>query len=345
MNGRFIVGTIQTETIAVPLVASRWSMKDRMDTMKVRWSIGRMRYTVSPGLYAIGSPDRSSLLFVTANYKLSFDHLRRALEGLNAWILVLNTKGINVWCAAGKKTFGTKEIIFRLQSHQVDRIIDHRKIIVPQLGAPGVAAHEVRKETGFSVIYGPVRAADIKEFIEAGLKATDSMRTITFPLKDRLKLIPVDLFYGKYYLILIPACFLILSGVSSQGYSTDLAVQKGWKAVVMLYAGYLSGTALTPALLPWLPFRRFAVKGVTLGILITALLFVTGIMGNNLLEIASWLFMISGLSSFMAMNFTGSSTFTSLSGVQKEMKVMFPVQMILAGAGLIAWIVARFITR
>jgi len=103
-----------------------------------------MNYRVEPGLYAVGSPDRKSYVFISANYKLSFDHLRRALDEMNAWILVINTKGINVWCAAGKKTFGTNEIIQRITSHRLEQLVDHHRIILPQLGATGVAAHEVK---------------------------------------------------------------------------------------------------------------------------------------------------------------------------------------------------------
>ena len=51
-----------------------------------------MRYSVAPGLYAVGAPDRESDVLVTANYKLSFDTLRRELKGFNAWVLVLDTK-------------------------------------------------------------------------------------------------------------------------------------------------------------------------------------------------------------------------------------------------------------
>ena len=60
-----------------------------------------MHYSVEPGLYALGQPDDSSPVLVTANYKMSFDWLQQALPNRNAWIPVGDTKGINVWCAAG----------------------------------------------------------------------------------------------------------------------------------------------------------------------------------------------------------------------------------------------------
>ena len=274
---------------------------------------------------------------------MSFDHLRSALHGLNAWILVLDTKGINVWCAAGKGTFGTKELVRRIRIHHLADLVSHRRIILPQLSATGVAAHEVKKMTGFSVTYGPVRAADIKAFVDSGLKAGENMRTVTFSAWERLKLIPVDIFYAKYYLILVPAAFFLLSGLNPHGYSIEMAVETGSRSVINLLAAYLSGCALTPILLPWIPFRRFSLKGLLAGWLVAFFLMWAGTMGKSPVEIASWFLIMGGLSSFMAMNFTGSTTFTSLSGVQKEMKTAIPVQITMTSLGLAGWILSRFI--
>src|ERR1039457_6570355 len=99
MKMNFITGQIHSNAGAVPQVATIWTSRDILETMKVRWSVGRMNYKVEPGIYAVGTPDENSNVFVTANFKLSFDHVRRALGGINAWILVLDTKGINEWCA------------------------------------------------------------------------------------------------------------------------------------------------------------------------------------------------------------------------------------------------------
>jgi len=86
---------------------------------------------------------------------MSFDRLRGALAGRDAWILVLDTLGINVWCAAGKGTFGTAEIVRRVQEASLDQVVTHRTLVVPQLGAPGVTAHEVRSACGFRVLLWP----------------------------------------------------------------------------------------------------------------------------------------------------------------------------------------------
>jgi acetyl-CoA decarbonylase/synthase complex subunit gamma len=343
MNPHYIIGQIETSAGKINQVSTVWTKKDLFSTIKVRWSIGRMNYTVTPGLYAVGVPDENSDVFVSCNFKLSFDHLRRALHGMNAWVLVLDTKGVNVWCAAGKGTFGTKELAFRIKEHQLEKIVNHKKIIVPQLGATGVSAHQIKEEAGFKVRYGPVRADDIPAFIANGYKATPEMRKITFNLWDRMKLIPVELFYGNYYLILIPAIFFILAGLNTHGFSVDSSWDNGGRAIVNLCVAYLAGCVLTPIFLPLVPFKRFSLKGLVIGWLMAVLLLYFKWLGTNIFEIISWFLLIGGVSSFMAMNFTGASTFTSLSGVQKEMKISLPIQICGTAAGFIGWIVTRFI--
>jgi hypothetical protein len=340
MNTHFLTGNIIG---AIPQVSTVWSSRDLWNTIKIRWSIGRMDYKIKPGIYAVGQPAEISPVFVTANFKLSFDHVRWALNKMDAWLLVLDTKGINVWCAAGKGTFSTKELIRQINLVGLEKIVNHHKVIVPQLGAVGVSAHEVKKNIGFSVIYGPVRAEDIHDFMEAGMKATKEMRTVKFSTWDRLKLIPVELANGKKYLILVPAIFLILSGLNRKGYSVALAYHDGLRSVFILFIAYVTGCGITPALLPWIPFRRFALKGLLTGWLAAIILAYFHVLGNSYIEIISWFLMIGSLSSFLAMTFTGTSTFTSLSGVQKEMKTAVPAQIGMAGLGIIAWIVSKFI--
>jgi len=262
---------------------------------------------------------------------------------MNAWILVLDTKGINVWCAAGKGTFGTQELAFRIKEHQLEKVVTHKKIIVPQLGATGVSAYKTKEEAGFKVIYGPVKAADIPAFVANGYKATPEMRKINFNLWERTKLVPVELFYAKYYLILIPAIFFILAGLNPLGFSVDASWNNGGRAIINLCVAYLSGCVLSPILLPIIPFKRFSLKGLVMGWLMAILMLYFNFLGTNIFEIISWFLIIGGISSFMAMNFTGASTFTSLSGVQKEMKISLPLQIFGTALGFIGWIVTRFI--
>jgi hypothetical protein len=142
-NDKWVIDEIHTPKGIVPVISTNLHFKDILGSWKVRWGIGRMNYKINPGLYAIGKPNHSSPVLVSANYKLTFDSVRKELSDLDCWILILDTKGINVWCAAGKGTFGTEEIINRISKTKLSEIVSHRKLTMPQLGAPGVSAHEV----------------------------------------------------------------------------------------------------------------------------------------------------------------------------------------------------------
>ncbi len=306
-----------------------------------------MEYTVDPGLYALGSPGKSDPVLVTANYKMSFDRLRESVPGRNAWILALDTNGINVWCAAGKGTFCTEELVRRIGFSQLDRVVDHREVILPQLSGPGVAAYQVRKLSGFKAIYGPIEAANLPAFLDAGMKATPEMRQKTFSLKERTVLVPVELVGAlKWTLIMIPGFFL-LGGLGGDAGFWSGMLHYGLFAVLCLLGALVSGAVLTPILLPWLPGRAFAVKGLVMG-LITAILFAvfrTGFFSNwnDWPEILAWVLLISSFSAYLAMNFTGASTYTSLSGVRKEMKWAVPLEIIGAVAGFCLWLGSRFV--
>ena len=214
MKSNFITGSVQIGETPVKQVSTLLGTADHLGALMVRCGINRNRYRVDPGLYSVGKPCNTSDVFVTANYKLSFDHLRKNLSGTDGWILVLDTKGINVWCAAGKGTFGTAELNRRISQVSLHRIVSHKRIILPQLGATGVAAYKVKEETGFNVRYGPVRAADLKAFLKADYKATKEMRKVTFGLRDRMKLVPNDFIYGKYYLLTALLLIFLLSAIN-----------------------------------------------------------------------------------------------------------------------------------
>lgn len=309
----------------------------------MRWAIGRKNYKIDPGLYALGAPDENSPVLVSANYKLSFDSLRSSLPGRSVWILALDTDGINVWCAAGKGTFGTAELAARIEAAKLAEVVRHRKVIVPQLGASGVSAHEVPKQCGFKVVYGPVRAEDLPAFIDSGMKASPAMRTKTFSAGERLSLVPVEVVHAfKYFLIALPFILLFGGFKGHDGFLADALRFGGFTALGFLTA-LAAGCVLTPLLLPWLPGRAFSLKGAWTG-MICALFFLmirasVGFLPSlKLLEFGAWVLLIPGISAYLAMGFTGCSTYTSLSGVKKEMKWAVPAQIISVSLGVFLWI-------
>ncbi len=306
-----------------------------------------MHYTVAHGLYALGEPDEKSPVFVTANYKMSFDKLREALPGRDAWILALDTQGINVWCASGKGTFGTMELVGRIELSGLSKIVSHRELILPQLSGPGVAAHRVKKSSGFKVIYGPIRSKDLPAFLDTGFKATSEMRLKTFTTWERMELIPMELMGALKPGILVILVFFLLAflGRSREGWIN--ALSHGLFSALALLAAVLAGAVFTPLLLPWLPGRAFSVKGLGPGVLFAAIasacLWGGGITKAGGLEILAWILLIPALSAYLAMNFTGASTYTSLSGVRKEMRWALPLEMGAGIVGIILWLGSQFI--
>jgi hypothetical protein len=308
----------------------------------MRWGFGRTRYSIAPGLYAIGTPTADSHVLVTANYKMTFDILRRDMQGHDLWVLVIDTKGINVWCAAGKGTFGTEEIVSQVRKAKLQEVVNHRNLIVPQLGAPGVAAHEVKKGCGFKVCYGPVRSRDLPTFLSHGLTATPEMRRVTFGLLDRLVLTPVELVNMWQQFLWSILILFILGGVGSHIFSFTAAWSRGGAAIAAGLLGLVTGAVLTPVLLPWLPARAFSMKGAMAGLatsFLAALLFAESLDWLNTLAL---LLAVTSVSSWCAMHFTGSSTFTSPSGVEKEMRQAIPAQAAALLVGGLCWLASAF---
>ncbi|TFH13604.1 MAG: hypothetical protein E4H02_11555 [Lentisphaerales bacterium] len=335
---KWLVGKLHTDAGDVPRVSTKLHIRDRLGWLRVRCGIGRYSFRVSPGLYAVGSPSGSSNVFVTANYKMSFDKLRCALSDQNAWILVLDTKGINVWCAAGKGTFGTNELVERVKASGLDKILDHRRLILPQLGASGVSAHRVSEELGFKVIYGPVRAEDIPAFLTAGSKATPEMRTISFAFMDRAILTPVELVISSKHILFAMLAALLVAGFTGAGFALERAWLRGGTAVIGLALAWLAGSFLGPLLLPYLPGRGFSVKGAEVGLACACLLtLVFGIGRSDVWEIVAVFLVVPAVASFLTMTFAGASACTSPSGVKKETRIAAPLQALAVLAGAIAW--------
>lgn len=331
----------------VPIIKPRLGIKDLVSTLFVRCGINRYSYTVAPGLYAIGDPNKSSEVLVTANFKLTFDHLRKELKNINAWILVLDTKGINVWCAASEGTFSTAELVKRIKICNLEKIVGHKHIIVPQLGATGVSARSVKKQSGFRVVYGPIRANDIPAFLENNNKADKTMRQVTFTLYERFILTPVEIQIIIRPALITALIVFILSGFGPGIFSLSALWHRGIVCVLALATGIFSGAFVTPVLLPFVPFRQFALKGIIIGSVFTILL-LFGISSPIHLYspgfaglIALFLFSVA-ISSFLAMNFTGTTPFTSPTGVELEMKRFIPVQLsaLIISTGL--WIYSAF---
>lgn len=338
-----MTGFAETPAGPVPLVAATLSWRDHLGTAGARSGFFRNRYRVVPGLYGVGAPQPDAPVLVTANYKLSFDALRRELAGIDAWILVVDTRGVNVWCAAGKKTFSDAEIAYQVRASRLAEIVNHRELILPQLGAVGAAAGKLRRSCGFTGIFGPVRASDIPTYLQRNRTADERMRAVTFSMSERAVLIPVEVCLLWKPLLAAMVVLLAVSGIGPGLYSLSAAGQRGLLAVAATLLAVLAGAVITPLLLPWIPGRQFWLKGLFAGVL-TGLPFLatTGSSTGIAATLALALWMVSA-SSYLAMNFTGSTPYTSLSGVSMEMRKGLAVQITGTVTALILWVGAAFI--
>ncbi len=309
--------------------SSSITLKNRWDHFLVRIGYRRKWHRVSPGLYSLGRPNSESPVFVTANYTLSFDALRSSLKDIDCYILVLDTKGINVWCSAGGELFSTEEVANRVESVSLHKVVSHRTLILPQLSASGVAAHEVKKKSGFKVEYGPIRAKDVPEYLKTH-QATQKMRQVRFNLGDRLILVPVEITNTFLPLLITTIIFFIVGG---------FLLAAGWAATV------LAGLVLFPILLPWIPTPNFSTKGFILGGAVAlpfALAVIISKPDTALWQKIVWaliyLTAFPSITAFLALNFTGSTTFTSKSGVRREIFAYFPVIACMFGGSILGMV-------
>jgi hypothetical protein len=328
---------------SVPKVFTIPSFRDRYETVLARVGTIRNTYAIAPGIYAVGSPTSTSPVLVSANYKLSFDTLRFHLAGFSAWILVLDTRGINVWCAAGKQTFSTQEIVMSLERYRVEQLVDHQQIIVPQLAAVAVSAHEVKKRSGFTVIFGPVRASALQEFVANGNLADEAMRTVTFSMAERMVLVPVEFYLLSRQLLVILLVGVALSGIGPDAFSAAAMFDRGLIFVIITIAAVFSGALVVPLFLPWLPGRQFWIKGLFPGLLVGLwCLWGCDTVLSDFEKAAMALWSVA-ISSYLAMNFTGSTPFTSPTGVEYEMKRGLLVQCLCAAGALVLWLLSPFV--
>ena len=339
----FVDDFVDTKAGRVPKVITKLNRTDIKGTIFTRIGIGRNNYKISPGLYAVGAAESDSPVLVTANYKLSFDTLRKDLTDVNAWVLVLDTRGVNVWCAAGKGTFSSAEVVRQVKLTRLEDVVQHRELILPQLSATGVSAHQVKKQSGFKVIWGPVRAADIQKFLSNEQEAEPSMRRVTFTLIERMVLVPVELsFLLKPTLWILLAAFII-SGISADVFSFNAMWPRGLMVFFAYAIGIVAGAVAVPILMPWIPGKAFSLKGTLTGLIAgTGIVVVFWDITNNV-EAFALLACTAVFSSYLAMNFTGSTPFTSPSGVEKEMRRAIPLQMAALLIATVMWVGSAFI--
>jgi len=147
-------------------------------------------FPTGTGLRVLGSPNRDAPVLVTANFDLTVRRVTRVLtqNHIDCYLLVVNTKGINVWCGASGGHFTADQVISGIKTSGIGELVTHRQLILPQLCATGVNPGDIYQKTGWHSRFGPAYARHIPQYIKSGLKKTAAMNTVEFPLKERLEM-------------------------------------------------------------------------------------------------------------------------------------------------------------
>ena len=223
-------------------------------------------------------------------------------------------------------------------------MVKHRLLILPQLGAVGINASAVRQRTGFRVQFGPILAADIPAYVKDGYKKTREMSTVRFPLRDRLVLTPMEINPALKKYPLFAVAVLLLFGLEREGILFSNAWNGGLPFLLLGLVSLLTGALITPVLLPFIPFRSFAIKGWITGMAAVFLASLAPVIAaaqrDLLLLIISYL-LFPALSSYIALQFTGSTTYTGMSGVKKELKLGVPLYIGLAAISVLVLLIFK----
>jgi len=281
--------------VSVPDVPSE-TLPDRLET-RIRGHLGVLRelpkrlfqlvfrvvpWPTKPRLMRIGNPGRRSPVLLTTNYDLTVRRVSRALQGVDCYLLVAPAGGLDVWCAASGGRFTVESIIAILKTSGIAQLVDHRRVILPQLCATGINLFELRRRSGWAAVFGPVRAEDIPEYLRAKRKNQAMMR-VTFTMAERLEMA------------------MAMWGSLSLRYTLFPCLLFGWGTApwfILALALFSAGVSLGCFALPG---KTFVQKAGFLGLLaIAGLLGACALLGHDVTSFAlKWTFLL-GLASFLA---------------------------------------------
>jgi hypothetical protein len=273
------------------------------------------------GLYPFNEPDEDSPVLVTVNYYLTVSRVMESIErqGISCYLLVVDGRGINVWCGSRGGHVNTTSVLDAIDDSGLADVVRHRTLILPQLIASSVSKSEL-KDNGWDAEFGPVAIDDVGEFIEKGLKKSPEQSLVTFSLRNRLEENLRHLVFETAMFLLMTPIFWALSLVGGP--------LVGWfgfwssNLFFLLLGVYAFGTFM--ALLdPKMPTTSGLIRGLITGILslvlwkvVTAALLVMPIVWFDTIGLT-----ILGLSIFTGFNWGGATPFMSETQMERDIIV------------------------
>ena len=299
------------------------------------------RVPIEPGIYQSGNPNEKSPIIVTANYEFTYIKVMRDLKGLDAWVLCIDSNGINVWCAARGNDFGNMQLLEAIEATGIKNITQKKTLLLPQLSAGGVAIPQLPKNSEkfpFRVKYGPVWSKSIPQFLDENpAQKPDRMKLAKFTLFHRIRggITHTSFLFRKIFilpLIGLVLLFSILTWFNKLWWIGELSL---WIII---------SNFIIALLFPISRFtRRFIFKGIFFGIINIIFLGGLSYLIHNSIFYTLWqLCFYFWITFFSIMSFSGYTMATSPREIQEEYpifnlinKILFVLSLIFLALGFL----------
>ncbi len=283
---------------------------------------------IEPGIYQSGHPNENSPIIVTANYEYTYIKVMRNLKGLDAWVLCVDSNGINVWCAARGNDFGNAQLLEAVEATEIRNLTQKKKLLLPQLSAGGVAIPQLPRNSEnfpFKIVYGPIWSKDIRKYNdEQPVRKPDSMKIAKFTVSHRIRAGITHTTFLLRKIFLLP--LIIIAG---------LLLALNWENKLWwigeLFMWIIITNAIIAFLFPLSNFtRKFINKGIFFGTInILVLGGISWILHGSLLFILWNLSFYFWIAFFSTMSFSGYTMSTSPREIQTEYRLFLMVNKIL----------------
>jgi len=292
------------------------------------------RVPIEPGIYQSGNPNKMSPIIVTANYEFTYIKVMRHLKELDAWVLCVDSNGINVWCAARGNDFGNKQLLEAVEATGIKNLTEAKTLILPQLSAGGVSIPQLPKKSEkfpFRIKYGPVWSKFIPQFIKAeGTRKPEHMKLAKFTLFHRIRagITHTTFLFRKIFLLPLIVLIILFSAINWFN-------KLWWIGELTLWI--LCTNLVIVLLFPLARFtRRFIFKGIFFGI-INIILFggLSYLIHNSIYYILWHICFYFWITFFSTMSFSGYTMTTSPREIQEEYPIFSVMNKILLVLSLI----------
>jgi len=283
---------------------------------------------IEAGLYTYGNPTNQSPVLITANYQRTVSIVSEAIKNQDVYLLVADSLGENVWCAARGDKFGLKEVTEVIKATRIEELVQHKKVILPQLAAGGINHRELKTTIGWSSKFGPIYAKYIPQYLKTG-KKTEKQRTITFDLRERLEMaVQQSYFLSKFFFFWV----FILGLVGWYVFPTISVFTIFFLSLPLVWVVYI----LFAILFPLFPTESFLKRGVQFGGLLLVLFAGIGLgLEGTIIEICQWAVLGYAMGIFLGMDYSGASPISKPTEIDKE----YPTMIILLGGCLIVFLI------